>query len=201
VRFQELLPCVWLPQHHEAKKIVSTYMSNLSYIHHIVHHPSMPSFVDEVYHAIEQQGSVKPGPLFLLLSMIATTTYTWTAQDGVGFEDSLFASEVEASAQTDMWIRAAYDVFNAGQNGPPAALETVQGACILGLLICNLEGVSLRYRHLVSTGLWLCRQLGLHRLDCGPNTEDKNTIRAEVGRRVWWFLVATDWYVTRAVLL
>lgn len=57
-----------------------------------------------------------------------------------------------------------------------------------------MEGVSLRYRSLISTGVLLSRELGLHRIDHESNEANANTIQAEVGRRVWWYLIATDWY-------
>ena len=87
------------------------------------------------------------------------------------------------------------DVLKSGQNGPALALETVQGIILLSFVLSNTEGVSLRYRSLLSTGLLLSRELGLHRIDHESNAATANTIRAEIGRRVWWYLVATDWYL------
>lgn len=85
------------------------------------------------------------------------------------------------------------DVIKSGENGPPLALETIQGIIILAFAVSNTEGVSLRYRSLISTGLLLSRELGLHRIDHESNAATANTIRAEMGRRVWWYLVSTDW--------
>lgn len=133
---------------------------------------------------------MKPGCLVLLLSIIATATHVW---DNVDVEDCLFSSPTQANAQTSQWIRATYDVLYAGLCSP--TLETIQGILILSFLVCNLEGVSLNYRFLVSTGLLLGRELGLHRIDDESNAGSANTVQAEMGRRVWWYLVATDWYV------
>jgi hypothetical protein len=94
-----------------------------------------------------------------------------------------------------MWIKATIDVLNGGQNGPALALETIQGIIILSFVLCNMGGVSLPYRSLISTGLLLSRELGLHRIDHESNAATANIIRAEVGCRVWWYLIATDWYV------
>ncbi|KNG85305.1 hypothetical protein ANOM_006451 [Aspergillus nomiae NRRL 13137] len=41
--------------------------------------------------------------------------------------------------------------------------------------------------------LLLSRELDLHRIDHESNAVSVHTIEAEMGRRVWWYLVATDW--------
>jgi hypothetical protein len=64
---------------------------------------------------------------------------------------------------------------------------------ILSFVICNLEGYSLRYRSLLSTGLLLGREQGLHRIDHNLNAPTANTLKAEMGRRMWSHLIATDW--------
>jgi hypothetical protein len=187
--------CIWLPRHDEARVLLDKFITNVSYIHHVVHHPSLPAAIDDIYRQIEVQGPVKPGYLVLLLSIIASTTEVWTRHDDMEGEGSLFPSAPHANAQTPMWIKATIDVLNGGQNGPALALETVQGIIILSFVLSNMEGVSLRYRSLISTGLLLSRELGLHRIDHESNVATANTIQAEVGRRVWWYLIATDWYV------
>lgn len=187
--------CVLLPRHEETRVLLGKFVDNISYIYHVVHHPSLPSTIDDVYQQIDGQKPLKPGHLVLLLSIVASVTHVWTQHDDVDCEGSLFSSSAQANAQTPLWITSTLDVLNAVQNGPPLALEAVQGIIILSFLICNLEGVSLRYRSLISMGLLLGRELGLHRIDRDPNAAAANSIQAEMGRRVWWYLVATDWYV------
>ncbi|KAG9189634.1 hypothetical protein G6011_06502 [Alternaria panax] len=70
----------------------------------------------------------------------------------------------------------------------------MQGIIILSYVICNIEGLSLRYRALIPTGLLLGREMGLRRTDHQPNVPTADTLEAEIGRRVWWYLTATDWY-------
>ncbi|KAL2259473.1 hypothetical protein VTK26DRAFT_6842 [Humicola hyalothermophila] len=189
--------CVWLPQQHEARVLLDKYVTNVGHIHHITHHPSLPAAIDAVYRWIggqEPRQPVQPGHLVLLLSIIACATHVWAPHDQVGGDSALFASSAQANAQTPLWIKAAHDVLSsAGQNRAALAVETIQGIAILSFLIYNLEGVSLRYRSLVSTGLLLSRELGLHRIDHVSGAAGANTVRAELGRRVWWYLAATDW--------
>ncbi|RFU29647.1 hypothetical protein B7463_g6706, partial [Scytalidium lignicola] len=193
VQLGKPIRCIWLPRHDEARVLLDKFITNVSYIHHVVHHPSLPAIIDDIYQQIETLRPVKSGHIVLLLSMIASTTEVWTRHDDEEGGRSIFPSAAHASAQTPMWIKASISVLNGGQNGPALALETIQGIIILSFVLSNMEGVSLRYRSLISTGLLLSRELGLHRLDHESNAATANTIQAEVGRRVWWYLIATDW--------
>jgi hypothetical protein len=187
--------CIWLPLQDEARFILDKFITNVSYIHHVVHHPSLPATILDLYRQIESQGPINPGHLLLLLGIVASTTEVWSRHDDVESADSAFPSALHANAQTPLWIKAAMDVLKSGQNAPALTSETVQGMILLSFVLSNTEGVSLRHRSLLSTGLLLSRELGLHRIDHESNAATANTIRAEIGRRVWWYLVATDWYV------
>lgn len=170
-------------------------MKSVSYIYRVVHHPSLPKVVDDVYRQISGQEPIRPGHLVLLLSIIATATHVWGPTDGqTGSSSLLFSSAAQANSQTPFWVKVTHDVLNARHNYPTASLENVQGVAILSFLISNLEGVSLRYRALISTGLLLGREMGLHRIDHPSNVSSANSVEAEMGRRAWWYLVATDWY-------
>ncbi|KAM5429357.1 hypothetical protein McanMca71_002957 [Microsporum canis] len=184
--------CILLPRHDEARVLLDKFISHVSYIHHVVHHPSLPGVIDELYRQISCQEPVKLGPVVLLLSIVASTTYIWGSNDPMHGEFP-FLSSAQANAQTSFWIKATYDILNGGPNGPPVALETIQGIVILSFLLCNLEGVSLRYRSLISTGLLIGREIGLHRTDHESNVTIHNTVSVEMGRRVWWYLATTDW--------
>ncbi|KAI4630034.1 uncharacterized protein J4E87_003225 [Alternaria ethzedia] len=188
-----LTPCIWLPLKEEATILLDIYITKLNYIQHVTHTPSLPAVLDEIYRRIESGEPVHPSKVVLLLSIIAHTTHVWSMPDGLNRERPLFLSSTQARSQTSTWIKATYTVLDTLQEGPSLALEAIQGIIILSYVLCNIEGVSLRYRSLISTGLLLCREMGLHRIDHGSNADAAQTLKAEVGRRVWWYLIATDW--------
>jgi hypothetical protein len=188
-------PCIWLPLRKEAMTLLDYYITELNYIQHVTHYPSLPLAFDEVYRQIESCEPVQPSKVILLLSIIAHVTHVWTPPNGLNSEPPLFMSSSQAQSQTPMWIKATYTVLDAIREGYSLALETVQGIIILSYVICNIEGVSLRYRSLISTGLLLGRELDLHRVDHASTADAAGTLKAEIGRRVWWYLTATDWYV------
>jgi len=43
------LRCIWLPEYPEAKILLEKYIRDIDHIHHVVHTPSLPSILDEVY--------------------------------------------------------------------------------------------------------------------------------------------------------
>lgn len=181
--------CIYIPRHDEAQIIVADFLANINYIYHVVHHSTLPAIVDDIYDQIARQEHVKPGSMVLLLGVIASSTHAWTmpASDG-----ALFSSPAEAHAQAHLWIRATREVLEAAQGCPPFSLEAVLGVVVLSFITCNIEGVSLRYRGLISTGLLLGRELGLHRID-SESASVGNVVDSEMGRRAWWYLAATDW--------
>ena len=190
------VPCIWLPCHDEARVLLDHYITGISWFQYVVHRPSLPDAMDNVYRQISNRETIKPGDLILLLSVLANATHIWVQPDVVGNEGSLFLSSAQANAQTRLWVRAAYAVIEAAQDTAALALETIQGIILLSFVISNLEGVSLRYRSLLSTGMLFARQQGLHLIDAGSDPTSVSSIQAEMSRRVWWYLVATDWYAT-----
>jgi hypothetical protein len=194
----KLMRCIHVPLRYEAKILAGKFLSKLSYVYHVLHGPSLPAMIEETYRHISN-GLDRPGHMILLLSIIASSTHLWAADDcgPEGTELSpppLFSSASEAAAQTALWIRAAHDVLYSQRGGSPPELETILGIVVLTYLTYNLEGASLQYRSLMMMGFAVGQELGLHRAD-GNDKEAADAVRAEVGRRAWWYLVATDWYV------
>jgi len=193
----QLTPCIWLPLKEEAVALLDIYITELNYIQHVTHYPSLPSILDEIYRSIESCEPTDLSKITLILSIIAHTTHVWSVPDGLNGERPLFISSIQARSQTSIWVKATYTVLETLKEGPSLALEAIQGIIILSYVLCNIEGVSLRYRSLIATGLLLGREMGLHQIDHVSNVDAAGTLKAEVGRRVWWYLTATDWYVER----
>ncbi|KAF2025148.1 hypothetical protein EK21DRAFT_117077 [Setomelanomma holmii] len=194
VQLGEPILCVWLPILAESKILVEHYIFSISHFQHILHSPSIPAIIDHVYQQIDAQEPLQPGYVILLLSLIASATHVWTPRDELPAERLLFSSFAQAHIQTPLWIKATNAVINASQNSD-VSLETVQGIIILSFLVANLEGPSVRYRSLIASGLLLGRELGLHQIDNEAITKAEDTVTVEMGRRAWWYLVATDWLI------
>jgi len=73
--------CVWLPPYNEAKIALDKYISNITFFHHVIHTPSLWAVMKEIYTDMNEQRQPNASHVALLLSIIASTTYSWTAID------------------------------------------------------------------------------------------------------------------------
>ncbi|KAJ5724648.1 hypothetical protein N7493_006376 [Penicillium malachiteum] len=188
--------CIWLPFQDEAEEIVDKYLTDITYIHHVVHIPSVKSMVDDLYRALstDDSGSIELGHVALLLAILASTTFFWTELD---MQSPLFSSVAEANKQATLWLRIALDVLEYSRRKALDSLEDVQALIIVGFMITNLVGVASQAWYVFSNAIAVARRLNLHRIDHpqrstvdGPQPE---SIQKEMGRRVWWYLIGTDW--------
>jgi len=183
---------VLLPTLHEAKVILDKYIEDINFIHHIVHIPSLVAAIDETYVSLAHSGQVNPGHIILLLSIIGCSTYSWTEMD---VKRDLFSSPAEAHSQSSFWIRSAQEVIDKVHRSTLSSIEAVQGAIIAAFVTVHHEEISASFHSILSVALQMARTLGLHRLDHPSATTNFKHIDAEVGRRVWWYLVSCDWYL------
>ncbi|KAF7545277.1 hypothetical protein G7046_g9600 [Stylonectria norvegica] len=191
--------CIWLPERDEMKVLVDKYITDMTHMHHIVHDPSLRALVDETYDSLQQSPKPVVGRILLLLAICGYVTFAWTARDCTR---CLFANDAEAHSQSMFWVKAALDTMGYCQRNVHTSIESIQGHVILSFVVCNLEGLNLRSQALISTAIIMARELGLHRLDYRHNATSGQTSRlsgleAEVGRRIWWYLVGTDWMLAR----
>ncbi|KAJ4153262.1 hypothetical protein LMH87_009757 [Akanthomyces muscarius] len=173
----EVTRCIWLPRRDEARIIAHKYIS-------------------DIYDCVDSNSTLDIGLMTMLLSMCAAATYTWSPQDDARL---LFGTVAEARAQALWWVKAALDVMDHAQRIGHASLECIHGMVILFYVFCNIEGLSPRARSLNSRSISMARELSLHRVDAPSNRDvaDMGSLRLEMSRRTWWFLVATDWMVTQ----
>ncbi|KAL8824800.1 MAG: hypothetical protein Q9191_004811 [Dirinaria sp. TL-2023a] len=184
--------CIWIPSLEESKILVEKYLCDITHIHHVIHSPTVRTMVNDMYTNLQSTPNTMAAKMALLLSIIASATYSWTSRDN----DTIFPSPEVLNRQSLLWIKATLDVLDYSRRSTSGAIEEIQAMIILSFLVSSLEGLSRRYRDLFSTAAALARQLSLHRID-HPNPalrpfQDPDSLQAEVGRRVWWYVVATD---------
>ncbi|CAG8254828.1 unnamed protein product [Penicillium salamii] len=190
--------CLWLPRHEEAKIITDKYISELTHLHHVVHVPSLRTMIDDLYDGLKGSKPIKVGQISLLMSVLATTTTFWTERD---MHYGIFSSVKEANSQSTQWMKLATEVLEYSRYKHLESLEDVQAMVILIFVTTNLVGIASQARHMVSTAISVARELSMHRVDHPNNTgfdvPPPTSARAEIYRRVWWYLVATDWQMSQ----
>ncbi|RKL43024.1 hypothetical protein BFJ70_g4721 [Fusarium oxysporum] len=195
VAASEPIKCVWLPEREDTRRIVDKYLNDISFIHHVIHAPTVRRLVDHVHDAVGLGHQPPMGPVALLLAIFANATGLWTARD---LSRNLFYSVSEAHSQASVWQKAGLDVLDHLQQHSHVSLEATQALVILCYSVVNLGGVSAMFRNLFSRAITMARELGLHCIDSpqrllGAATPRYTALEAEIGRRVWWYLSSTDW--------
>lgn len=194
----EPVRCIWLPRHEEAKLMFEKYARDITYIHHVIHTPTVRAMLDETYNKLANDKPVNHPQIALLLSIFASTTYSWTFLDSAA-HPGLFENVDDANSQSPLWMRACLDLVDRAGRCATPSVEDIQAMIISFFMLVNFEGITLRYTALVNQAISMARDLGFHRLDhphparnCA--TPKPGTVAEEIGRRIWWYLSATDWY-------
>lgn len=183
--------CIWLPEYHEVQSCLRKFIEDIGHTHHIYHIPSIPGIVEDIYLSINSRAHIKPGYMLLLLGILISSVHSWSQHD---YEHSnLFENAEEAHRHTLIYLRCIENVLDVAHRDSSISIEGLQGLIIAGFVLCNLEGFSRRVRSWYSTSVLLARELGLHRIDHPRNNKFMTHKEAEIGRRVWWYVVSCEW--------
>jgi hypothetical protein len=129
--------------------------------------------------------------MMLLLGIFAISTHAWVKCDNVR---GLFRTWQEANSQALLWVKAVEDVLDIFHRTSLVSIEGIQGISIAFFAVLNVEGFTRRCKSLFNMAFLLARELGLHFLDQPSDGKLANSAQTEIGRRVWWYLVAADWF-------
>jgi Fungal Zn(2)-Cys(6) binuclear cluster domain len=190
----EPLRCIWLPQYSEAQILLEKYVQDVDHIHHIMYTPSLSTMLSRAYTCLSSPDSVTKhggGCMLLFLGIFASATNSWTQLD---CDRGLFSTCAEANSQAPLWVKALEDVLDIAHRTMSVSMEGIQGVTIAAYVVLSISGFSRRCKALFNMVLLLARDAGLHVLDHPSNAGSANLARTEIGRRLWWHLVASDWY-------
>ncbi|OQD81270.1 hypothetical protein PENANT_c028G10021 [Penicillium antarcticum] len=190
--------CIWLPLYEEASIIIEKYIEEITYLHHVAHTPSLRVLVEKLYGDLRESKPVEIGQVSLLLGILASTTTFWTEHD---MQNEIFSSVEEANGQSIRWMKLALEVIEYSRFKHTESLEDVQAMIILIFVTTNLVGIASQSRYIVNMAISVARELSLHRIDHANNRNvdvpPPDSARAEISRRVWWYIVATDWQMSQ----
>jgi len=80
-------------------------------------------------------------------------------------------------------------------------MEALQSIILIGMhILPNVTGSAWMLRNLAGTEIQLARALGLDQIDSTAANRKRecynvDPVELEVGRRVWWHLASTEWYI------
>jgi hypothetical protein len=181
----------WTPPLVEARHLLEKFLEHVEPIHHVFNTLALPVMLDRIYSRLDQRHCIKSGEMILLFSIFASSCRAWTEQDSR--ERGLFSNPMEAHYQGAHWIKVAEDLLDIARRTTHVSIEGVQACIILMFVPEDLEGFWRRCRSLHNMALLLARDLSLHCIDLPSKAHLASSVQAEIGRRVWWHLVSTDW--------
>lgn len=187
----EPVRCIWLPLYHEAQLLLRKFVRVAAHYPWVTNVQSLDPLLDDAYQTLQQRRQIKPGPLLLLVSIFACALNSFTDQDLDA--DFPYLTVALAAEQTNFWVTAALDALRIAQDHIDLPIQAVQGLILMAFLLIKLEGMNRRCRNLFYTCFWMIRDLGLHRIDHPDNLQNADTIEAEIARRVFWYVCASDW--------
>lgn len=170
--------------------LLEKYIKDIDHVHHVVHTPSLRTILDSVYARTHKNDVVRSGYDILLLAIFASSSLGWEQRDS---ERGLFMTPDEAHMYSPFWIKEMEDLLDIAHRTTSVSLEGIQGIIIAIFVVTNMEGFSRRCRSLWNMGLMLSRDLEVHLIDHSSKSHLAHSAQAEMGRRVWWYLVASDW--------
>lgn len=190
------MKCIWLPLREEARYLTQRYFLEVTYFHHIVHMPTLRAKVEKLYDDLDAGGAVDKGVVLLLTALLANVCYTWTPEEDARCG---FVNAAVANAQARFWVRAGMDLTDHIQRLAHSSMESVQGVTILFFMIFMIEGVSRRGGDILARAITMARDHGLHTIDLArangtlSHVKEMSPSAKEIGRRIMWYLAATDW--------
>ena len=194
--------CIWLPLREETRYLTQRYFLDINYFGHIIHMPTLKAKIEKLYDDLDAGRPPQKDVVLLLLSLIANVCFQWSPSEDARCH---FIDASVANTQAVSWIKAGMDVTDHVQRLALASIECVQGMAVLFFVTFMMEGFSRRGGHMMSCAINMARNLGLHTIDKTGSglgralTQEMSPVQKEIGRRIMWYLAATDWQVKQLI--
>ena len=154
--------------------------------------PSMYRMLDDVYSTCSRGDRMRYSHATLIFALFASAISYLDAKDCV----DTALEDMDLTLTTALWTNIALDAADCSRRVDTGSLEDVQATILLYFLVFNAEGFSPRSRLLHSTAIATAHEIKLHRIDQSGGPREKHAaIDAEIKRRIWWFLVSSDWVI------
>ena len=182
-----------LPLKGEATLLLDYYFKYIDALQHVFYPPTVSVMMQSVYSNLESGLPVLPSDVALLLAIFASAGALFTYFPGATVPSLSGTDTARASV---FWTDATLELLEFTHRTTARRLEEVQASIILGFLLFHTEGFSTRARCLFANAVAKGRDLLLHKIDAPSNQvqNKRNGVETEIKRRVWWHVVATDWY-------
>lgn len=185
------LRCIDIPSREDALALFKDYLDNTDFhVVNLIHYPTTQTMIHKLYTQLRQGEKVSLASVAFVLSFCAASAFFWDQEFPSGFD---FLSEENAAAHSHAWRASAFDLLDQSQRAALNSLDVILARLILADLVYNMEGTSTRFRYIQSGARAAAYELGLHLIDLPGHEGEDTSLHREMKRRVWWYLVSTDW--------
>lgn len=163
----------------------------------VLHIPSTKALLEKTYDSLLEVEEPSAANLMLLFSIFAGAALVWTPR----LLERLQSTREEAKAAFKAYARLALDILEHPRLFIQASTTALVAIGTMAHLLMNTDGFPLKVHVLRHRCLLMAREMQVHRVDTAKSREERrlkgcNMIDIEVQRRVWWNMVASDWYVS-----
>lgn len=176
----------------EAHTFLADFVDNPIHLLPLIHHDTCQSMIRKLYESLKTGNPLQHQLAYasLVLAIAATSAFLYHPESGI---HGMFDTPEHAARISMQWMKAALELVDLSQYEAPPCTEAVQARVVLANLLYSIEGCSSRYRFTHHNSVLLGRELGLHLLDSPRTTQQYSVTEQEVKRRLWWYIVSTDW--------
>ena len=180
-----------LPPKRLAEALLEHYLEKISWLYHILHHPTTRAMTQNIYCAIAEERKPNPGHMTLLFTILASSAYFWENNS------ILVMSSEERMATSEKWSSASLLAASEAQFISHPTLEPLQAITLHNHVLIN-RGTASTYLATLSVAIGMARSMLLHQLDSEQQKQARSRngtdmVTLELKRRLWWHIVSTDW--------
>lgn len=179
---------ITLPSKATAELLFDHYAKNLNWVYHIIHVPTTRKQLLGVYESLEARQKPIGSHLALVATILAVAVY---------FKSKLLetaALREQEKGHCMKWSSFAQRALSEANHLTSPTLESLQTTIIMTQFLPNYG----QNTSFASTLTHTAHMLQLHRVDSVRNRKLReetgyDAVELELKRRIWWYIVATDW--------
>jgi hypothetical protein len=184
----------YLPKKEQSIELLDYFAKSLQPTFGVLHIPSTRRLIEQTYADIMVDKEPNADLVLLLFAICASCALTWMPE--------LLEKMGVTPSNAKVGFRSYCDLFISFLDAlsPPLAPSTValEALLLLTHLLSNTDNRLDQVYTLQARALWMTRALQIHRLDTKRNCERRqiegcDQIEIELQRRIWWYMVSSDW--------
>ncbi|KAJ6153732.1 hypothetical protein N7470_006691 [Penicillium chermesinum] len=177
-----------LPPIDVARQLFEHYVEAVDCMDRFIHVPSTRDLLEATYAGLPSSVPARETLIFFVCIFASGSYYVCRVHDH-RVTDQLSREHARSAA----WVERALHEVMRPDTMYSSSVMSLQSSFIVLLLLLDFEGQSKRYHVLKSIIHTRAIQMKLHKTDMEAQEKDLDFIEAEIKRRLWWYLVGTDW--------